>query len=93
MTRRELLQDFGIALAAAEFLPAAPAGPVQALQSTEPLTWEGDLAERLMDGAHQFVTRKISDSIRAGRSIGIATFPRGRRTRSRSSQIAVDSRT
>ena len=51
MTRRELLQEFGIALAAAEVLSAAPAGPVQTLPKTNPLSWEGDLAERLMDEA------------------------------------------
>jgi dienelactone hydrolase len=34
----------------------------QQLSGTAPLTWEGDLAERMMDGAHRFVERKIADS-------------------------------
>ena len=63
MTRRELFQEFGVGLAASGVLTAAPAGPVETLAGTEPLTWEGDLAERLMDGAHQFLERQIADSI------------------------------
>jgi dienelactone hydrolase len=30
---------------------------------TQALTWEGDLSERMMDGAHRFVERKIEQSI------------------------------
>ena len=66
MTRRELLQEFGVGLAASSLLNAAPAGPVESLSGTQPLTWDGDLAERLMDGAHQFVERQIAGST-AGR--------------------------
>ena len=30
--------------------------------ATEPLDWEGDIAARLLDGAHRFVDRKLSES-------------------------------
>ena len=30
----------------------------------EPLTWEGDLSERMMDGLHVFIERKLADSIK-----------------------------
>jgi dienelactone hydrolase len=33
------------------------------LPGTQALTWEGDLSERMMDGAHRFVERKIERSI------------------------------
>ncbi len=33
------------------------------LPQTAPLTWEEDLSSRMMDGAHQFVERKIDESI------------------------------
>src|SRR5687768_5708684 len=33
------------------------------LPGTQALTWEGDLSERMMDGAHRFVERKIDLSI------------------------------
>ena len=56
MTRRELLGS----LAAAPLLQAAPAMP-----GTQPLTWDGDLSVRMMDGAHRFVERKIAESIAA----------------------------
>ena len=37
--------------------------PVRTLPGTEPLIWTGDLSERMMDGAHRFVERKIDESI------------------------------
>jgi dienelactone hydrolase len=40
----------------------APAGQVPTLPDTQPLTWDGDLSERMMDGAHRFVERKIAES-------------------------------
>src|SRR4051794_32920386 len=33
------------------------------LPGTEPLTWEGDLADRMMDGLHKFVEAKITTAI------------------------------
>ncbi len=45
------------------FGAAAPAQQVQSLPGTQPLTWEGELAQRMMDGAHHFVERKIAESI------------------------------
>jgi dienelactone hydrolase len=36
---------------------------VTTLPGTEPLTWEGDLSVRMMDGAHRFVERKIAESM------------------------------
>src|SRR5512133_949219 len=41
----------------------APAQQVHPLPGTEPLTWQGDLSERMMDGAHRFVEREIDESI------------------------------
>ncbi|MCL4401700.1 MAG: dienelactone hydrolase family protein, partial [Acidobacteria bacterium] len=38
---------------------------VQSLPGTRPLTWQGDLSVRMMDGAHRFVERKIADSLRS----------------------------
>lgn len=41
----------------------APAQPLHTLPGTEPLTWQGDLSERMMDGAHRFVERKLDESV------------------------------
>ncbi|MDW8354738.1 MAG: dienelactone hydrolase family protein [Bryobacterales bacterium] len=35
---------------------------IETLPGTAPLDWEGDLAERLLDGAHRFVERQIAAS-------------------------------
>jgi dienelactone hydrolase len=43
---------------------AASDAQVRALPGTQPLTWTGDLSEKMMDGAHRFVERKIDESIR-----------------------------
>ena len=56
MTRRELLWA---ALAA----PAA-AQTRASLAGTRALEWTGDLSERMMDGAHKFVERKIAEAPR-----------------------------
>jgi dienelactone hydrolase len=40
-----------------------PTQPIHTLPGTQALSWEGDLSERMMDGAHRFVERKIDDSI------------------------------
>ncbi len=45
---------------AARSLIAGPSAEV--LPSTQPLTWDGDLSVRMMDGAHRFVERKIAES-------------------------------
>jgi dienelactone hydrolase len=42
-----------------------PARQVVTLPGTQALTWEGDLSERMMDGAHRFVERKIEQSIQS----------------------------
>jgi dienelactone hydrolase len=63
MTRRELLQTFGATLAAPNLVNAAPAGDIESLAGTDPLTLDGDLAERLMDGAHKYVERQITQSV------------------------------
>ena len=39
------------------------------LPNTEPLTWEGDLADRMMDGLHKFVDRKIAAAIESRDSL------------------------
>jgi dienelactone hydrolase len=43
----------------------ALSGQVRTLPGTQPLTWEGDLSERMMDGAHRFVERKIEESLQS----------------------------
>src|ERR1700720_3635881 len=65
MTRRDLLQKIGFTIAAKDLLQAAPAPPP--LPGTQPLTWDGDLAERMMDGAHEYVERIILESVEARR--------------------------
>src|SRR5436309_8906420 len=45
------------------FGASAWAQQVQILPGTQPLTWEGDLSQMMMDGAHRFVERKIAESI------------------------------
>ena len=62
MTRRELLYGAGLA-AFAQDLPKPD--PPDALPGTRLLTWQGDLSERMMDGAHKFVERKIAESVQA----------------------------
>src|SRR5438093_12652754 len=42
---------------------AASDAQVRALPGTQPLTWKEDLSEKMMDGAHRFVERKIDESI------------------------------
>jgi dienelactone hydrolase len=38
---------------------------VRTLPGTQPLTWEGDLSEKMMDGAHRYIERQIAHSIAA----------------------------
>ena len=35
----------------------------QVLPETKPLTWEGDMAAKMMDGAHKFIEEKIDESL------------------------------
>jgi len=44
-------------------IPSVSAQPRGELSGTAPLTWEGDLSVRMMDGAHRFVERKIAESL------------------------------
>ena len=64
VTRRELLHGLGAVLAAENCGRADPAAAGDPLPGSLPLTWEGDLAERMMDGAHAFVERKIAESVK-----------------------------
>src|SRR5690349_3660126 len=64
MTRRELLTDVGLTLATPVFLQSAAVPQAQTLPGTQTLTWEGDLSERMMDGAHRYVEQKIAESIK-----------------------------
>src|SRR5688572_9727840 len=45
------------------FFSAACSLIAQPLPGTQPLTWEGDLDVRMMDGAHRFVERRIAESV------------------------------
>jgi dienelactone hydrolase len=56
VTRRDLLKG-GLAAG------AAAAWAAETLPGTGPLTWDGDLSVRMMDGAHRFVERKIAESV------------------------------
>src|SRR6266566_2086430 len=67
MTRRDVLQRIGLAIAAQDLVQAAATPPTRALPGTQPLTWDGDLAERMMDGAHKYVERIIMESVEARR--------------------------
>ena len=64
MTRRELLQDIGLTLACSGVsIPAATRPETVVLEGTQPLLWEGDLSEKMMDGAHRYVEQKIAESV------------------------------
>jgi dienelactone hydrolase len=41
----------------------APPQQLPTLPATAALTWQGDLSERMMDGAHRFVERKLDESV------------------------------
>lgn len=43
-------------------LPLAAADEVVVLSGTGPLQWQGDLAERMMDGLHRYIERKIEQA-------------------------------
>src|SRR5262249_46828844 len=40
-----------------------PAEEAPRLPDTGPLTWQGDLSERMMDGLHLFIERQIAQSV------------------------------
>lgn len=65
MTRRDLLQSIGFTIAARGLLEGAPVQQADTLHGTAPLTWEGDLSKKMLDGAHRYVERKIAESIQA----------------------------
>ncbi len=46
-----------------EFATALQTDELEILQDTKPLTWEGDLSKRMMDGAHRYIERKIDESV------------------------------
>jgi dienelactone hydrolase len=39
--------------------------PLQGLPGTDPLTWTDDLSVKMMDGAHRYTERRISESVQA----------------------------
>jgi dienelactone hydrolase len=41
----------------------ASADEADRLPDTQPLSWEGDLSARMLDGAHRFIDRKIEESV------------------------------
>jgi hypothetical protein len=63
MTRRDFIESASLVLPAVGLTDAAPAASTGDLPGTGLLTWEGDLSERMMDGAHRFVERKIAESV------------------------------
>lgn len=63
LTRRELLQGGAITLATSAFLRSETLPDAYPLAGTQPLTWEGSFPERIMDGAHRYVERKIAESV------------------------------
>ena len=42
---------------------ATAADSITHLPNTQPLTWDDDLADRMMDGLHRFVERKIEHAV------------------------------
>ena len=52
----------GVWLGLCVSLPAADEFSAQ-LPTTAPLTWDDDLADRMMDGLHRFVERKIEHAV------------------------------
>jgi dienelactone hydrolase len=44
---------------------AASAADVVSLPRTKPLDWQGDLADKMMDGLHRFIERKIAASVKS----------------------------
>jgi hypothetical protein len=65
MTRRDVLRGGGLAFCAQDLNKAAQEAPVQTLSGTQLLSWQGDPSERMMDGAHKYVERKIAESVKA----------------------------
>src|SRR6266478_1209207 len=65
MTRRDLPNSFGFFYFAQESTEAYPAAVPEPLPGTRLLTWQGDLSERMMDGAHRFVEGRIAESIQS----------------------------
>jgi len=56
-----------LAIAAIVGLPVASVGlgQVVTFQDTKPLDWQGPLDEKMLDGLHVFIDRKIKDSVQA----------------------------
>ena len=48
---------------------------VEPLTGTQPLTWNEDLADKMMAGAHRFVERKIAESRDRRQSAIVVGFP------------------
>jgi len=67
MTRRDVLRGGGLAFCAQDLNKAAQEAPVQTLSGTQLLSWQGDPSERMMDGAHKYVERKIAESVKTRR--------------------------
>ncbi len=63
LTRRELLQGGGLTLASLGLSRSTTVPEEPALPGTEPLTWEGEFPNRIMNGAHRYVEQKIAESI------------------------------
>src|SRR5437870_12318195 len=65
MTRRDVLRGAGFAFCAQDFIKAAQEPPIQTLPGTQLLSWQGDLPERMMDGALKYIERMIAESVKA----------------------------
>src|SRR5688572_23351966 len=68
MNRRTLRSSLWLAALSAtaartEALGAGPAEAQDRLADPEPLDWEGDFSERMMDGLHRYVEQKIETAI------------------------------
>src|SRR5437867_10229245 len=55
-----VLSGFWLCLCVSIVAAAEPPAP---LANTSPLTWDDDLADRMMDGLHRFVERKIEQAV------------------------------
>ncbi len=60
---RSLIQRLLGSVAAICVAALAQAGDASRLPDSKPLDWEGELADRMMDGLHRFIERKIDKSV------------------------------
>jgi hypothetical protein len=61
------------------------------LPGTVPLTWQGDLSVKMLDGAHKFIEEKIEESVSSRSKLWSRDLSSPSAYESRLKQIANDS--